>query len=314
MNKKMIRIVLIVLAIAAVLGAVLFWLSRKPAVSSDYQTKTTIQGELEKKYMADGPYSVSTLEQKVLQNFKKYVLFYPQELESSSRAWPVIVLCNGTGVPISRYPTLARHYASWGFIVIATEEAYAWNGFGAEMSMRHLERLNTEEALDDKGTSNPFRGKIDLDKAGIAGHSQGAVGVMNAITTQSHHDAYKAAVSISPTNETLAHNLEWDYDPTQIQTPILLLSEAGGGDDWVVTGEQLQEIYDQIPADKVMMRRKDTPHGDMLYKPDGYVLAWFMWHLQDDQEAAKAFIGDQAEILSNPDYQDQITDLPGMAS
>lgn len=54
-----------------------------------------------------------------------------------------------------------------------------------------------------------------------------------------------------------------------------------------------------------MMRRKDTPHGEMLYSSDGYVTAWFMWHLQGDAEAAKAFVGDSPEIMGNELYQDQ---------
>lgn len=54
-----------------------------------------------------------------------------------------------------------------------------------------------------------------------------------------------------------------------------------------------------------MACRKDIGHGEMLYYGDGYVTVWFMWQLQGDQNAAKAFIGDDAEILKNPLYQDQ---------
>ncbi len=43
----------------------------------------------------------------------------------------------------------------------------------------------------------------------------------------------------------------------------------------------------------------------MLSFADGYMTAWFMWQLQDDEEAAKAFIGDNAELLHNELYQDQ---------
>ena len=53
-----------------------------------------------------------------------------------------------------------------------------------------------------------------------------------------------------------------------------------------------------------MMRRSDTEHGSMLYAADGYVTAWFIWHLQGDTEAAKVFDGSNAEIKENPLYQD----------
>ena len=99
--------------------------------------------------------------------------------------------------------------------------------------------------------------------------------------------------------------LEWDYDASLVNVPIMLISGAGGGDDWVVTGDQLENIYNDIPDNKIMLRRNNTVHNEVLYSPDGYVTAWFMWHLQGDEEAAKAFAGNNAEILINPLYQDQ---------
>ena len=101
----------------------------------------------------------------------------------------------------------------------------------------------------------------------------------------------------------------WDYDASLIDIPILMLAGEGGGDDWVVTGEQLQAIYDDISSKKMMARRIDTAHNEVLYMPDGYITAWFMWQLQGDQEAAKAFIGSEAEIFENPLYQDQQTNI-----
>ncbi|UNT96045.1 chlorophyllase/cutinase-like alpha/beta fold protein [Allobaculum mucilyticum] len=165
------------------------------------------------------------------------------------RKYPILVLCNGTGVPLSKYESLARHYASWGFVVIGTEGEYAWNGFGAEMCVRHLERLEEMKTIEENNTQkeNPFYHRLDLDRIGIIGHSQGAAGVFNAITAQPHHEIYKAAVALSLTNLQLAENLEWDYDPKKVETPVLLISGAGGGDDWVVTGDQLKEIYNEIP-------------------------------------------------------------------
>ena len=43
----------------------------------------------------------------------------------------------------------------------------------------------------------------------------------------------------------------------------------------------------------------------MLYSADGYVTAWFMWQLQDNEEASKVFTGDNPEIMQNELYQDQ---------
>ena len=54
-----------------------------------------------------------------------------------------------------------------------------------------------------------------------------------------------------------------------------------------------------------MMRRIGAEHGQILYSADGYVMAWFMWQLQDNEEASKVFTGDNQEIMQNELYQDQ---------
>lgn len=302
--KKVLKIAgIIILILIIVIFVLVKYLGILPSAPTDYQKTVQTGGEIEAKYMASGSHSVSTYEQTSLQGFGKYTICYPDDLTNMENTCPVIVLSNGTGVPMSKYMAVAEHFASWGFIVIGTEEEYDWNGFSAEMCIRYLEVLNENETVNEQ--DNIFFSKIDFENVGIVGHSQGGVGVMNAITTQQHSDIFKAAVSLSPTNKELAHNLLWDYDATKVNIPIMLISGAGGGDDWVVTGEQLKAIYDDIPSDKIMIRRKDTPHGEMLYSANGYVTAYFMWQLQGDEYAAKAFTGDNAEIVQNELYQDQ---------
>ena len=303
--RKVVKIIGIVLLVLVVLvGALLLYLSRRPAAPADYTKTTAAGGDIEAEYLSNGSFAVSVCEEPVLQGYKKYILYYPSELETSDKQYPVIVICNGSGTPLSKYPAVPEHYASWGFIVIGTEEENDWNGFAAEMCVRHLERLNGTRQIEE-GKTNRFYQKIDLDRVGIVGHSQGGVGVISAVTAQEHGDLYRAAVALSPTNKELAHQIEWAYDASRMDVPVMLVSGAGGGDDWVVTGEQLKAIYDDIPGGKVMVRRKDTAHNEVLYTADGYVTAWFMWQLQDDPEAAGAFLGEEAELLRNPLYQDQ---------
>ncbi|QAR31760.1 hypothetical protein EQP59_10610 [Ornithobacterium rhinotracheale] len=59
----------------------------------------------------------------------------------------------------------------------------------------------------------------------------------------------------------------------------------------------------------MMARRAHTGHGEMLYSADGYITAWLMWQLKGDVNAQKAFVGKNAEIRTNPNYQDIKTDL-----
>ncbi len=306
--KKMLKVIgFALLAVIVIAIIALQLISRLPVPSAGYQKKLETGGAIEAEYLKNGAYETAYYEEAAVQVFEKYEIFYPAELANQNKKYPVIVVCNGTGWKASKSKPIYEHYASWGFIVIGSEEAYSWNAFGAEMAIRHLYRLNDNQTINDK--KNVFYQKIDFENIGIIGHSQGGVGVFNAITNTDHKDVYKAAIALSPTNKELAQGLEWPYDAANIAIPIMLGSGEGGGDDWVVTLEGLTDIYDDINSRKVMLRRKNTPHGATQYSEDGYVTAWFMWHLQGDQNAAKAFIGESPEILDNPMYQDAAVDL-----
>lgn len=288
--KRIIKFVGVALVILLVLGgAIIGIISNMPVAPTDYQETVAKGGDIEKKYMANGHYEVSVHEDAVLQEFEKITVYYPAELETSSKKYPVIVLCNGSGTPVSKYATVAKHYASWGFVVIGTAEKFAWNAQGAEVCLLYLERWNENRQIE--GMKSFFYQKIDFENVGVVGHSQGGVGAINAITETKHRDIYKTAVALSPTNKELAYNLFWDYDASLVNIPIMLISGAGGGDDWVITGDQLLSVYDDVQSGKLMMRRKNTAHGEMLYSADGYVTAWLMWQLQGDNEATLSTTG-----------------------
>ena len=175
------------------------------------------------------------------------------------------------------------------------------------MSLRFLQKLNGEK-VEIKGYDNELYGKVDFENVGITGHSQGGVGVFNAVTEQKSGRYYKTIVSLSPTNHELADALDWLYDESKITVPTLLLSSTGSTDEnLVVNLDGLTDIYNRISSNvtKVMARRNNADHGDMLYFADGYVTAWFMYWLQDDESAGEAFFGENAELMKNEWYQDQ---------
>lgn len=312
MIKNILKIAGVVLVLLILLVITfLIYLSRKSAVEKDYMKKVDTGGELEDRYIQMGAYEVSYLESPAMQNFKKYEFYYPAEIISTEKKFPAVIFSNGTGVVGSKYSAILEHLASWGFIVAATEEEYSWNGFSSEMCLQKLLSLNHTENVDG-WDSNPFYGKVDVERIGASGHSQGGVGVINAVTDTKHAELYKAVFCVSPTNKELSKALEWEYDASKINVPILLLSSTGRGDEaLVVSGEQLQSIYDDISdtVPKIMARRNDADHGEMLYCGDGYMTAWFLWQLQEDETAKKVFLGDRAEILDNPYYQDILSNL-----
>ncbi len=304
--KKILKIVgFCILAIILLIVILLTILAKRPFVPNNYTETVKTGGVLEAKYISMGDHEVSYMESSAMMSFKKYEIYYPTDVSDMDSKLPVVIFVNGTGAVGSKYQALQKHLASWGFITVATEEEYAWNGFSAEMSVRYLELLNEYDG-EINGTGNALRGKIDLDKIGITGHSQGGFGVVNAITEQRHASSYKAAVILS-CGDTKGENLfQWEADDTLVKTPTMIMGSTGNTDSVIASLKGLQGLYDSIPSDvtKVLARRNDADHGEMLYYADGYVTAWFMYYLADDVEAGNAFFSKNVEILSNPLYQD----------
>ena len=103
-----------------------------PAVPNNYTTSVKTGGEVEAKYIKTGSYEVKYLEEKTTENFKKYEVYYPKDLETTNTKYPVVVFVNGSGVKGSRYKALFKHLASWGFIVLGNEEESSWAGNSAD--------------------------------------------------------------------------------------------------------------------------------------------------------------------------------------
>lgn len=300
---KIVAIILIIIVmVILMLKGCVHILSKIPSVPDDYVKKVQTGGDIEAKYLAMGSHDIEYYEAGAMMSFQKFEIYYPKDIENMDKL-PVVVFVNGTGVKASKYPALQKHLASWGFITIATEEEYAWNGFSAEMSVRYLELLNQYQ---EDGKENIFYGKIDMDKIGITGHSQGGIGVINAITEQKHSSIYKAAVILSSTETDMAKAFLWESDSSLIHTNAMMITSTGQTDSNISPLKSMQKIYDNITDDveKVLARRNDCDHGEMLYYADGYVTAWFMYYLKGDTEAGNAFFGENAEINSNPLYQD----------
>ena len=55
---------------------------------------------------------------------------------------------------------------------------------------------------------------------------------------------------------------------------------------------------------KLRARVEGAEHEEMQMKTDGYMTAWMLYQLQGDEKAGKALIGEDAEILSNSNWQD----------
>ena len=303
--KRVLKIIGIIALIPIVLIIILLVIiSFIPAVPNNYTKEVKTGGDIEAKYLAMGKYKVKSTKSKATELTKYNYVYYPEELENNNKKYPVVIVLNGTGVLPKKYKALFKHLTSWGFIVVGNDDPSTGFGKSADETIDYLKKAN-----DDKN-SILYR-KIDMDNIGITGHSQGGAGVFTSISIMEHKDEYKTAVALSPTHEETAIAFGWNYDLTKVSIPTLIIAGTKGDFETqaVIPIEKMIEMYNKISSSKVMMRRIDAEHGQMLYSADGYVTAWLMWQLQGNEEASKAFIGDNPEILKNELYQDQKIEL-----
>lgn len=281
-----------------------------------YWKHATPGGEIEKKYTAFGDHDVSYVEFAADNAaYRKYEIWYPSDVAESNHTFPLVVMANGTGVTASQYKEVFRHLASWGFIVVGNEDENCRTGASSAATLAFV--LGLQEEPD-----SIFHGKIDVAHIGIAGHSQGGVGAINAIVAQENGNLYRAAFLASTTSPLLADEnvlgAEWRYDTSKVTIPCFMVAGTGRGDAGTAADRTaaegqgicplwaLTENFNALPdtVDKVMAREVGRDHGDMLRYADGYMTAWFLYYLQGDAQAGEAFFGDHAEITSNENWQD----------
>lgn len=314
MKRLWIAILVIALIIVVALIAGFFYLKSKFGVSGDtkirerYYEAFTSDAPLEMKYSLTGGYEVDCAEIPCDHAaIGKVRAWYPKELESGDRLWPMIVVVNASGTPAASYAPFFERLATWGFIVVGNEDPQAGNGETTSMTLDRMLALDGESVL---------YGKIDEDNIGIIGYSQGGAGAICAVTNFENGSRYKAMFTGSAAYPTLAKNMGWGYDASKISIPYFMAAGTGKSDDsgtdpetsfgGVAPLSSLIANYSRIADDvhKVRARAAGAEHEQMLMRSDGYMTAWMRYYLQGDEEAGTVFFGEDAEILRNANWQD----------
>ena len=116
--------------------------------------------------------------------------------------------------------------------------------------------------------------------------------------------------------QTLAKNMGWEYDPAKIKIPYFMAAGTGKSDDsgndpekgyggvspLSAQIENYNSISDEVQ--KVRARAVGAEHEQMLMRSDGYMTAWMLYQLTGNEEAGTVFLGENAEILTNKNWQD----------
>lgn len=261
------------------------------SVSATFET-----GSVEERYALPGTYEGDTMEIMDDHGEKLYRIYSPQSTDVSH---PLIAWGNGTGALPDNYDELLRHLASWGFIVIDTYSQTT--GTGKEI-MAAIEYMLSE----NEATVSPFYHRIQKDRVGAAGHSQGSTGVINAYTNFENGDLIRTIVSIALPDLKYC-DPEDVYNTSALKVPFFVM---GGTRDFIISPSDsnqlaLRNANPDLPA--LMAMAKGAAHTAIEQdggQHRGYLTAWMRYQLMDDLEARDAFVGNNAEIETNDHWKD----------
>nr|WP_285860175.1 MULTISPECIES: alpha/beta hydrolase [Paenibacillus] len=255
------------------------------------------EGSIERRYAQQGSYHVKVEEVKSTSGEALFRIFYPAF--QGDESYPIISWGNGTGATPDRYDELLTHLASWGFIVI---DSYSKTTGTGKENVEAIDYLRNENQL----ANSLFYQKVQIEQIGVAGHSQGSTGVINAHTNYKSGSLIKTVVSIALPD--LKHcDPEDVYDTARITVPFLIM---GGTRDFLispVSTNQLALRSTNASTPVMMGMAKGAAHTAIEGNGGnhrGYLTAWMRYWLLDDQEAKKAFYGDSSEMMHNANWED----------
>lgn len=212
---------------------------------------------------------------------------------------PIIVWANGTIANPANYVGIHAHLASHGFVVIDSFSETMGTGVEVAASVRFL------MAENERPTSELFH-RLDLDRIGAVGHSQGATGVINAQTDFPEGAHIKTVVSVA------LPALHWceekdRYDTSALTSSLLIL--GGTGDGIVSPAFSNQSALRQLDASLRGALALFDGAGHSAIEGDGtvlrgYLTAWLRMQLANDDVAAEAFLGATPELAVNARWKD----------
>ena len=268
---------------------------------SSYISKNKTSFPIENRYRNYGMYASSdiTFEKVNIERVKKIKVYYPNEmLLYPGKKYPLVVMANGTGVEYPKYEATFKHLSSWGFIVAGNDDPSTCLGDSVVKTLQYMLNLNNQK-------DSIFYNKIEPEKIGISGHSQGGAGVFNSIIKHGDLSKYfKCAFASSAPTKSLIEKFKLEsfkYQSELVNIPIMMVISNGKIDNGICPFNESKENFDKIGGNikKVFGVRKNVDHGDMLIAQDPYMTAWFCFILKNDEEAGKAFCGEDAEFLRN---------------
>ncbi|MGV1956824.1 hypothetical protein ACQZ5G_17365 [Agrobacterium sp. 22-214-1] len=315
--------------------AALFCLDVSAATAQDHVYFPT--GSVERQYFVNGPSSVLRMTSVEPCDRRGHLcdVWYPSDIRSG-KPLAVVLWANGTAnAPVEPrvYGYLLSHFASWGFVVIATRDPSTGYGNTVLDSLDYLKRQAAKPG-------SPFYRQIDFGRVGVAGHSQGATGAINAML--------KSKGKVRTTVAFQLPSQKW-CSPADlcVLTKDLKAAKSGsifyvGGTSDVVVSPDRQNGEGQLNSltayfeatPNALLKAKGlvnlANHNDILGKRDcktaelvspltctlgvyGYLglpTSWLAWQLQGAHEAGAAFRKERGEFFRAHGWSGQVSNVP----
>ncbi|HYL86719.1 MAG TPA: hypothetical protein VE263_21010, partial [Candidatus Angelobacter sp.] len=284
---------------------------------------------IELKYYANGPYAVTVApgSQCCDSAGNKFDLYYPSTLTPPPAGFPILTWGNGTNSLSSHYAYFLKHMASWGFVVIATQDLNTGVGTTILDAAKFMILQNSSPGL--------FQNKLNIGQVGAFGHSQGATGAINAL--EKSGGIIKTVMPIELPAQIFCSTPQNCADTsTMTQGSIFLID--GSLDIPISPPTQLpgttglQSIaayYSAAPAGIIKVKGTliGPSHADVEGSPTcasvslgcvlgvygylGYPTAWMMFQLQNDNYAHGAFVSGTGEMFSETaNWQNVASNVP----
>ena len=157
--KKAVKIVLILAGILLVLGIAAFYYIKSMMPSGDgnndivegYYKDFQSEAPLEMKYSQVGSFETAYTEFPSDNDaIGKVRIWYPKEVETGEKSWPMIMVVNASGTPASSFEPFFPRLASWGFIVVGNEDGQTGNGETASHTLDFMLNISADSVLAGK--------------------------------------------------------------------------------------------------------------------------------------------------------------------
>lgn len=203
---------------------------------------------------------------------RTYYVYYPENIKSSKKTYPVLSWANGTACQPSMYTGIFTELAKDGYIVIASSETMAADGTA------QIAALDFVISLNNNSSSTAYK-KVNTKMLGVIGHSQGGRSSVNAAVKDSR---IKCVVSLAGSNY-----LE-EAEPNSAPTFFI----AGEKDMIVSPSQWIQPAYDVAKGPAVYASLNGAIHTTCCTNPEkysSYILDWCDIWLKGDSKALNTF-------------------------